>query len=152
MLPGDGLPDADIARSDLFAVIGALGSNTNQSRYNARLDVDLDGAVDIDDLRAVLLRHGNHLPGGNPHQLGAPLPRPAIDEVFERLGAAAAQATIARPRPPGRARRAPSSAPAASSHRPLQRHQAVAIDRALDDEANNDEFIRLTASRRRLRF
>ena len=116
------------------------------------MDVDLDGSVGTDDLRAVLLRHGSQLPSGDPHEPGDPLPRPAVDEVFERLGVAAAQATVARPRPTRRTGRTATSSPAASSLRQLHRYQAVAIDRAIDDEASDDEFIRLTASCRRLRL
>ena len=124
-----------IDRGDLLAVIGALGSDASRPDYDARSDINLDGTINLDDLRHVLLRQGSRLPSAEPHQVGAPLPRIAVDEVFDRIGQAAAQAATARSTTARRAgRTAASSSPAAASNRPLRRFGAVPIDRANTDD------------------
>jgi hypothetical protein len=137
VLPGDVTSGGMVERRDLLAVIGALGSDTARPRYNARLDVDLDGSIGLDDLRAVLLRQGSQLPSAEPHEVGDGPPRIAVDEVFQRIGQAGpSPAATVRSVTARRVRQAtatPVSTLWAStrSNRAVRRLQATAVDRAI---------------------
>ncbi|MCH8923494.1 MAG: lamin tail domain-containing protein, partial [Planctomycetes bacterium] len=138
VLPGDVTSAGGVSRGDLLAVIGALGTSADRPRYDARLDIDGDGRIGVDDLRQLLLRQGSRLPSAEP-QAGGPLPRIAVDAVFERMGqAGAAQAATTPSVPTRRIRRVTSSSSTAIElDRPLHRYQGAATGRTIANDATD---------------
>jgi hypothetical protein len=159
VLPGDVDGSEAVDRGDLLSIIGGLGGSANQGRYNARLDVNVDGQVNVDDLREVLARLGSRLPSGNPANAAGPPVSVAVDAVFTRVGAGPSPAatvmsggadnlssgTRGAKRIRGRVNRSVSSA---LHHSPLRRLQATAVDVAVDSPGPLDRE-RIIATRRR---
>jgi len=86
----DAAPGSGVDRRDLIEVIHHLGGSTTDDPYNPRMDVNADGQIDVEDLRAILLRQGTSLPTGEPRDSSVGVPLIVTDVVFARLGAGAA--------------------------------------------------------------
>jgi hypothetical protein len=88
--------------------------------------VNVDGQVNVDDLREVLARLGSRLPSGQPAGAVDPLAMVAVDAVFNRAGAAAAAAVVTtrqtRARPRNR----------------IDRLQSTTIDLAMAEQSTPD--------------
>ncbi|MCH8048234.1 MAG: hypothetical protein IID44_31450, partial [Planctomycetes bacterium] len=140
VVPGDVTGDGRVDRADLVDLIHALGDRT-ASADALRRDLDGDAQIDIDDLRAALLRAGSELPTGSPHPPGSATPQAAVDVVFERLGGAGANALATS-----------ASNSLASSDRPL-RSETPAFRRRLGSShrrgvSDGDEQLDRRSSRR----
>ena len=139
VVPGDVDANALVDRRDLLDVIHGLGGSVEQGRYDPRLDVNVDGQIDADDLRAVLARLGSQLPPGEPASAADPPATVAVDALFARAGAgAAAIATtggqddlLSASRGEKRIRkRAGGSVLSSTRDSPLRRLQATSVDAA----------------------
>jgi hypothetical protein len=86
VLPGDGFTDGRVDRADLVRIISRLSASTEQGGYDARLDVDGSGRIDLADLRSVLLRVNTSLPTVEPIASPSGAAIKAIDEFFGRAG------------------------------------------------------------------
>ena len=137
MLPGDVTADEVVDRRDALSLIHGLGAGIGDGNYNARLDVNFNGQVDLFDLREMLRRLPSRLPSGEPSDPSDEPARIAVDAFFERLGNAPSPAAhAARRNVASRSSTRRSSAPQRhTTDSALKRLQAAAtIDRAMPEE------------------
>ncbi|MCH8923385.1 MAG: hypothetical protein IIA67_09600, partial [Planctomycetes bacterium] len=147
VLPGDVADSGRVDRGDLLAIVSRLSVDVSSLRYDPRRDLNGDGRIDLADLRAALYRLGIRLPSGEPTASGGPsgvVALSAVDTVFHRSGLGAANAVAGAGHSPqiDTARRAAGSTVAARRdattrrtrlRSPLDRLQAFAVDRAMQD-------------------
>lgn len=93
VLPADVDATDHVNRADLLGVLRHLSPSTGAA-YRAKFDLNADGAIDVGDLRAVLLRFGSRLPNGEPAPADNTPAAVAADTVFTRLGKAQQPAAL----------------------------------------------------------